>query len=87
MTFKDKFSNKMVESSDFKINPKSITKNDLGLSMSEASFKKYKKTWLQFLAEENITESKAPTEKDVDNFLKRKKSTGSNFNTLKSIYR
>ena len=72
---------------DFKINPKSITKNDLGMSMSEESFKKYKKTWLQFVAEEEISETKEPTEKDLDNFLKRKKATGSNFATLKSLYR
>ena len=72
---------------DFQIDPLSVFQFDEYVNMDKATFNKYKKTWVDFTKEQGISKTKEPTEDDVDEFLKRKKSNGINWNTLRSIYR
>ena len=54
--------------------------------MSGGTFKKYQKTWYDFIAFAGITGSKFPTEEDFMEFLIKRHDEGIGFNSLKSYY-
>ena len=54
--------------------------------MSKDTFKRYSKTWTDFIQEQGITAENPPDKEDFLEYISKKKEIGHGFNTLRSEY-